>query len=803
MEASDCFSVYNTATLYASYQSLETYKNTYYWNSFKKIYGVDNDGNVLAENVLLNASEKNLYVNQTFQLTATIIPDCTNNQTMDWTSSNPSIAFVDSVGLIMALADGNTIITATTTDGTNLSASCYVTVSSVPVTSVSLNNYSLTLDVSETYQLIATIRPNNATNKTISWTSNNPAVAMVSSDGLVTPVAPGPATITATSTDGTNLSASCNVTVVKRVKSITLDESSLTLILPETTQLVATIIPSDATNPIINWSSSNPNVATVDTNGIISSIAVGNTTITATTTDGTNLSAMCQVTVQKQLATSITLNENHLVMHIGETFQLIADIQPDNTSNKMLTWSSGNPSIASVTNNGLVTATTDGTTYVKASTTDGSYLSTNCTIEVLPDYYLTLDTVSHVRGMPAQIVDLPVSLINKNPISGIQFDIMLPDSVEFNLTDSLPDVWLDDARKTRSHSVSCSQLSNGNYRVLVSSSSSKDLKGNDGELVHMNLLLSQMHDIGNFTIRITNIIASEADETRHTLNNTSTVVRFYYIVGDADGNAVVDIADHTATASKILGKSPSPFYDDAANVDGNYNLDVVDLVGITNIALEIKPITIRQAPVRGSLENRLFCDKLKLNAGGEAEISVGIDCGFSFAGFQMDIELPDGLTLIGAQLSNQNTAFGLATEVMPDGKIRILGTSFSDAEMSGSCPELLKFRIKADGSYIQGPNIELSNILFAERNLTAHQFEGLSIEYVEPSSLYELTEEVKIYVENGSIIIDTPIAGTVQLIAVDGRIIEYQTHAGRNVYPVRAKGIYMIHFNGDTLKVRF
>lgn len=804
MESSDCFNCYNTATLYVPYEVLSTYKNTYYWNNFYRSYGVDAEGNVLATGISLNVNNKNLNINQTYKLIATVTPDVTTNKTVNWSSSNPSVVTVDSEGLVTAIAVGTAIITATTTDGTDLSASCEVTVSIVPVTHVQLNKTSLTLDIGDvdTYQLTATITPSNATYQTLVWSSSNPAVATVSDNGLVFLVSPGVATITATTTDGTNLSASCQVTVVKRIKNITLNESSLTLTLPETAQLTAIITPSDAVNQVLNWTSSNTSVATVDNNGFITSKGVGTTTIKATTTDGSNLSASCQVTVNKQYVTSISLNESSMVMHIGDTFQLIADVQPENASNPTLNWSSGNTSVARVDNTGLVTAVAGGTTYIKASATDGSHIYANCLVQVLPDYYITLDTLSHIRGESARVEDMQVSLTNKNLISGIQFDVSLPDDVEFNLVDGMPDVTLDDARATRSHSIATSQLSNGKYRVLVTSSTSKDLKGHDGVLVHMNLLLPQMHNTGNAYVNISNIIASEADETGHTLNNTSAPVRFYYIVGDADANAVVDIADHTATASKILGRSPSPFYYDAANVDGNSSLNVVDLVGITNIALEIRPITVQQAPAVGFVENRLFCDKLKLNANNEAEIKVGMDCAFDFAGFQMDVTMPQGLALVDATLGEKASKLGLVTEVLPNGKIRILGTSFSDAEVDGACPQLLTLKVKAERNYVSGSQIEFSDILFAQRDLTSHSFDGLNVEYVEQSSVYELMNEARIYIEDGNIIVDTPVAGTVQIIAVDGRMVEYQAQVGHNVYKVDFNGIYIIHFIDKTIKVR-
>lgn len=768
-------------------------------------YMKESDESIQASAIALDKTNLSLFDNLTAQINATVYPGDATNKAVIWKSSNTTVATVNSNGFVTAKTAGTAKITATTTDGSNLSASCDVNVYIIPATSVTLNKTSLKLDVNETYQLTATINPTNATYQTVAWTSSNPNVATVSSSGLVTPVAPGNATITATTTDGTNLSASCQVTVIREVKSITLNTSNLSLILPETAQLTATISPSDATYPTLNWTSSNTSVATVDGNGLITSKGVGTTTIKATTTDGTNLSASCQVTVSKQYVTSITLNETNLVMHIGETVQLIADVQPENASNPTVNWSSGNTSVARVDNNGLVTAVAGGTTYIRASAADGSNRKATCTIEVLYDYYLKLDTLSHIRGTAAQVVDLPVTLVNKNPISGIQFDVSLPDGVTFNLVDGLPDVWLDDARGTRSHSISASQLSNGKYRVLVTSSTSKNLKGNDGVLVHMNMLLPQLHNTGNSYINISNIIASEADETRHTLNNTSSKVSLYYIVGDADANASVDIADHAATASKILGKSPSPFYYDAANVDANYSLDVVDLVGITNIALEIKPITIRQVPRSGHLENRLYCDKLRLNESGEAIITLGADCDFDFAGFQMDVSLPPGLTLVEATLNDEASKLGLATETLPEsGVTRLLATSFSDVDVSGACPKLLTLKVKAERDYISSGsvNIGFDNIIFAERNLTSHYFDAGSIEYIEPSGVHELMDKARIYVKDGNIVVDTPVAGMVQIVATDGRMVEHTAHIGHNVYAFEGSGIYIVNFNGKTIKVK-
>ena len=153
---------------------------------------------------------------QTLQLTATVTPDNATNKSVTWTSSNTAVATVSSTGLVTAVANGTATITATTADGSNKTATCTVTVNiPVPVTGITLNKTTATLtSKGPTLQLSATVTPSNATNKSVTWTSSNTAVATVSNIGLVTAVGAGTATITAAATDGSGITATCKVTVI-------------------------------------------------------------------------------------------------------------------------------------------------------------------------------------------------------------------------------------------------------------------------------------------------------------------------------------------------------------------------------------------------------------------------------------------------------------------------------------------------------------------------------------------------------------------------------------------------------------
>jgi uncharacterized protein YjdB len=246
--------------------------------------------------VSLNKNTMTLTVGGTEQLTHAIQPSNATNQNVTWETNNSAVATVNN-GLVTAIAQGSATITVRTSDG-NHTATCAVTVNpaTVPVTGVSLNKNTMTLTVGGTEQLTHTIQPTNATNQNVTWESSNSAAATVT-NGLVTAIAPGSATITVRTNDG-NHTATCSVTVnpaTVPVTGVTLNKNTTTLTVGGTEQLTHAIQPSNATNQNVTWESSNNAVATV-ANGLVTAIAQGNATITVRTVDG-NHTATCAVTV--------------------------------------------------------------------------------------------------------------------------------------------------------------------------------------------------------------------------------------------------------------------------------------------------------------------------------------------------------------------------------------------------------------------------------------------------------------------------------------------------------------------------
>ena len=249
------------------------------------------------------------------------------------------------------------------------------------VASISLNKTSLSLVEGASETLTATITPSDATDKTVTWTSSDTKVATVS-NGKVTAVKAGTATITAKTSN--NKTATCTVTVTKKTveaTGISLDKTSLSLDEGESETLTATVSPSDATDKTVTWTSSDKKVATVS-NGKVTAVKAGTATITAKTSNGKT--ATCTVTVSKKIveATGISLNKTSLSLHEGASETLTVTITPADTTDKTVTWTSSDTNVATVSN-GKITAVKVGKATITATTSNGK--TATCTVTVKSD----------------------------------------------------------------------------------------------------------------------------------------------------------------------------------------------------------------------------------------------------------------------------------------------------------------------------------------------------------------------------------------------------------------------------------
>ena len=347
-----------------------------------------------ATGISLNKTKANVDVGGTYTLKATLKPSNVTSTYVSWTSSDTKVATVTSKGVVKGLKTGTTVITAATANGT-YKATCKITVIK-PVTGVSLDKSSLTINVGKTSTLTPTIKPASASIKTVTWTSSDNDVATVSKDGVVTAKGPGYATITVKTTDNAK-TATCRVLVIQPVSSVKLNKTSGTLEVGATYTLKATVSPKNASNQSVKWTTSNKKVATVDENGKVTAVGKGTATITCKTVDG-NKTATYKVTVIKSV-TGVKLDKSSALLYLGKTLTLTATVSPSSASNKNVKWYTSDETIATVSESGVVTPKKPGTVKITVKTVDGGFKK-SCTITVeraatavtLDKTALTLDT---------------------------------------------------------------------------------------------------------------------------------------------------------------------------------------------------------------------------------------------------------------------------------------------------------------------------------------------------------------------------------------------------------------------------
>ena len=254
----------------------------------------------------------------------------------------------------------------------------------VSVSSLSLNKASLDINVGSIDKLEATVLPSNASDKSVIWRTTDKGVATVDKNGKVTGMKAGTATITVTTRDG-NIVKRCKVTVknpVVLVTGISLNKTSLSIDKKTSTTLVASVLPSNATNKGVIWRTTDKSIATVDQNGKVTGVSAGMATITVTTNDG-NMVGRCKVTVKNPTVsvTGISLNKTSVSIAKNTSTTLIATVSPSNATDKGVIWRTTDKNIVTVDQKGKITAVKSGTATITVTTNDGNIVG-RCKVTV-------------------------------------------------------------------------------------------------------------------------------------------------------------------------------------------------------------------------------------------------------------------------------------------------------------------------------------------------------------------------------------------------------------------------------------
>lgn len=345
--------------------------------------------NEAVKGVNLDATEKTIVKGESFKLTPVFTPAEPSNKNMTWTSSNAKVAKVNSAGKVTGVSGGVAIITGTTEDG-GYTVICTVTVTE-KVTKVSLNHTSYRLVKGKTVKLKATVTSNTATNPKVKWSSSNKKIASVTSAGRVKGKKVGTCVIKATATDGTKKTARCKIRVIQRVTSLQINKTYAKVMQGKTLTLKTKVAPAKASIKRLSWSSSDESVATVTSKGKVTGITPGSCSITAKTTDGSNIKVTCAVTVYEEVpSTSISITASDITMVVGKTQSAGVTVSPANTTDK-IRYSSDRTSVATVSSKGKIKAIRPGTATITVSTSSGQEAYIGVTVVGLNKTSLTLE----------------------------------------------------------------------------------------------------------------------------------------------------------------------------------------------------------------------------------------------------------------------------------------------------------------------------------------------------------------------------------------------------------------------------
>jgi uncharacterized protein YjdB len=305
-------------------------------------------------------------------LKATIEPAGLNNVSLIWVSSNTNVVRISDPGDVTATIQGvnagTAVISAINQDNVVVGY-CQVTVKE-KVTGITLSESNVNISMAKkSFQIKASVIPDTATIKTVTWKSTNPKVATVGTDGVVTLIGAGSTSIIATSDDNPLISAYCNVIVEVPAASLVLDETTKVMYVGDSTRLGYLIMPTNVTDKSVTWTSSNSAVVSVDASGLVKAVAAGQAIVTIKNADGT-LSSSCTITV-KQEATGLTLDVKDLEIEVGKSYTIKATVTPANSTEVNITWESTNTAVATVDGNGKVTGVSAGKTIIIAKIKSG------------------------------------------------------------------------------------------------------------------------------------------------------------------------------------------------------------------------------------------------------------------------------------------------------------------------------------------------------------------------------------------------------------------------------------------------
>lgn len=802
------------------------------------------EGRLYVSSITIAPAALNLETGEEAQLTATVLPENAYSAKFEWSSSNSDIVEIDEEGKVVAKAVGEANIIATATDGSGVTASIPVTVVYTHATAITIEPSEVLFEVNDRQTLTATL--DKETNKAgeIVWTSSNPAVAeIVITEGVVEVVgkAIGETNVIAQLKNG-------NEVVLEKTIPVKVDATMATTlavnpaqVMLETggkTTLVA-VVDDKASNPKIRWyvEEGGEQYVSVDENGVVTALAVTDAAVKvyAATGDGSNLTAYSEVTVVATLVENVTIalvdpNDDNQLMD-KETVRLVANLT--GTTNKNILWTSSDEEMATV-------EVVEGVAVVTAGSKTGE-VTIFATIEgtnIRGEYKLTI--------IPTPATEIAINYEGETKFETGAGQVALTATVGPELATDKTYAWTssdEEIATVDANGVVTIGQKPGVVTITAKANGAAEGKTVEAtinfEVVYTfaeTITISKVNEADDFVLKAgesLNLTAKTNVETNKTIvwssdneavtvenglvtalryvegdvtikaqifNGETAVVTGQQVItlattpGDVDNDAIIDVADITATAGYILGDRDPEFIFAAADINNSGTINVTDITLMVNIILSQEDEQEQQAAISRARQyadssNSLFIDNFSIAEGETRQIAVMLDNSVAFTAFQADIYLPEGLEFVEAALSDRKADHSLAFAVRNNGSVRLLSYSLGLNEYAESNGEFVYLTVKAADNFVGDFQIEIDNVTFVMANHTKY--------YLEPT-VADVTGYTGVEGVEGDEIVVKVVGNSI--VAPEGAEV-YDLNGLRVNAENLAKGIYIVKVGDQVVKV--
>lgn len=463
------------------------------------------------------------------------------------------------------------------------------------------------------------------------------------------------------------------------------------------------------------------------------------------------------------LVTSVTLDQKTVTVKKGQTVTLKATVKPDDATNKTVAWSSSDTSIATV-KDGVVRGVGNGKATIIATSTDGTNLSDSAIVTV---YAPVNDTIvlKDTTTLKNKTIMYPVYLNNEDPVCSFQLDVYLPDGIDIAKNSKGKYDIQFAGRQEDTHSITSNKISTGAVRVIAFSIANDNFSGKSGALVNIPITIGDVAK-GDYNISIRNIVLADASEKEYYCQDANGVIHVNdVIMGDANSDGKVSLADVNSTVNYIAEKPSGSFCFAAADMNNNGIINVSDVNAIVNVLAEVKtPASAKKNFLATANEvttnDKMYCSNITVAPGETATLPVNLENRGKYCSFQFDILLPKGITVdstvnqsgkvrySASLVTSRCVDHSLTSNLIRGNRYRVIVFSLSNTDVEGANGPVVNIKLKAEKDAAEGDyTLKMERVVLAtadekeyypadsESTVTVSANTGVNSISIDPSSV--------------------------------------------------------------------